>query len=351
MSICAYNLHLYPPFLNELRPGSSRRSAERIGLSKLIANNTTITCLGVGIEQSGERRIKKLFVGLEKNTTIKTLSLFDFGARHITTPIPNGCVEKLICDMYGADFLDIINMLKDNTTLSTLQIKGITSNPLNKEFEKYLCTASITTLDMYDCDYDMNDSLKSLMGNTRLSTLYLPLMLNYNYNRNDIRINLSKYLLKNTLCKLQILRSDINLDVLKQCSSLTHLLLSYKDATQINLINDFELLQKNLSILEINIFIYNDNYKSIWKNLHSERHDWLLRNRNARWDRVHAFIGDIVIIMAPIKVNFDMIPPYVMLEIIDWICPNNSYSTHLKKINLILGLYNSIRKIPRYTEL
>jgi hypothetical protein len=52
-------------------------------------------------------------------------------------------------------------------------------------------------------------------------------------------------------------------------------------------------------------------------------------------------IKDICIAFAPFN-----LPPYVLLEIIDWL-PNIIYERHLTKINLIVSLIKSIRKIKQ----
>jgi hypothetical protein len=60
-----------------------------------------------------------------------------------------------------------------------------------------------------------------------------------------------------------------------------------------------------------------------------------------RW--AHPDIIDICLALAP----FDL-PPYVLLEIIDWL-PQFEKVSHHKKIHLIQSVWNSIRKINMMT--
>ncbi len=52
-----------------------------------------------------------------------------------------------------------------------------------------------------------------------------------------------------------------------------------------------------------------------------------------------SIIKDVCIAFAPLQ-----LPPYVLLEIIDWL-PHIEYEKHFKKISLIISMRNSIRKI------
>lgn len=70
--------------------------------------------------------------------------------------------------------------------------------------------------------------------------------------------------------------------------------------------------------------------------------DWLNRNRRYRWKYQHSFIVDVYIGL--VSKSF-ILPPYVFLEIYDWLYPNNRYTTHLQKITLIQNLQHSIQKI------
>lgn len=69
----------------------------------------------------------------------------------------------------------------------------------------------------------------------------------------------------------------------------------------------------------------------------------LERNMKLHWEYRYEQIIEIILAMFPLN-----LPPYVMLWIIDWIYEDNKYSTHLKKINHIMKLYESIRKISGY---
>ncbi len=71
---------------------------------------------------------------------------------------------------------------------------------------------------------------------------------------------------------------------------------------------------------------------------------FILLTKNCRYairqsEHRQKIIKDICIAFA----SFDL-PPYVLLEIIDWL-PNMDYEKHFKKISLIISMRNSIRKI------
>ena len=61
--------------------------------------------------------------------------------------------------------------------------------------------------------------------------------------------------------------------------------------------------------------------------------------KSLEWSKVSSEIIDVCVAFASLD-----LPPYVLLEIIDWL-PFNIYVEHKKKIDLIVNLKKSISKI------
>ena len=77
---------------------------------------------------------------------------------------------------------------------------------------------------------------------------------------------------------------------------------------------------------------------------------YLRRNHGLRWNHIRPILTDVVIAFASLRILADLIPPYVLLEIFDWLYPNNIYTGHLKKITLITNMYKSIRSIKHISQ-
>ena len=62
----------------------------------------------------------------------------------------------------------------------------------------------------------------------------------------------------------------------------------------------------------------------------------------AKWSAVHSTIVDVCVALAPLS-----LPPYVLLEIIDWFPCYERCVRHKKKIDLILNVLKSVEKFKK----
>lgn len=293
------------------------RQARRIGISKIIADNSTIRNLHIDTVNS-YKKIDMLFEGLKHNTTLEHLHIHscpNIGK----LPFPNCNVKSLI--MGVITMKDCMALLSENTTLKSLTLFKFyveDDKMLLFRFCRFLQNLKVDKLHFGTISQSVPMSIyNDIFMNNNVVDLYLDLP--YNDISPSEFTTIIDTLCRNT--KLESLRFSNSLDPLTY--------LYFKKA-----------IEKNQSLI---------NFGTGYDKQTREIQHILDRNKNFRWEPTHKRITDVVIAMFPLRINNDSIPPYVMLWIIDWICPDNSYSTHFKKITLILNLYTSIRKIPRYT--
>ena len=110
---------------------------------------------------------------------------------------------------------------------------------------------------------------------------------------------------------------------------------------------------RRLSVRGINVQLNGIEYCSLLEQMESnpssginrgEIKKIITRNKKLRWERIHRLLLEISIIF------YSKFPPYVLLEIIDWV-PNIFYVNHYKKIQLINNVIVSINKIRRVEPL
>lgn len=351
MSIQTYDLN-DSRFLRELS-GLSSKDAKNIGLEKLIENNTTITRLSLymdlfNIKLSNIANYKALFKGMVKNTTLKYLKLmcdYNNGNLYGFLRIPNCTIETLYLHIDDSNQLDFYTiMLTGNTTLKKLVIndRDLTFKNKSVNFCEFLSKSFLNTLvipGIYPRHLYDTRCLQQYINciNTNLRKLIIP---------NLTGIDMKDLLNKRGLKKLSVHESNMNFNLLKGYHSIESLTIHYDTATVAkfkNLVNLF----RNMSIIKLRLKIKRlDVSQEEYDNTVGVMIDSILGfNRKLRWNYIHSQTTDIVIAMSSIIVNSEPIPSYVILWIIDWLYPDNPYSTHLKKITLIMNLHKSIRKL------
>lgn len=109
----------------------------------------------------------------------------------------------------------------------------------------------------------------------------------------------------------------------------------FKGDPQINLNKVLMIINHNKSIIDLRINDIDQSNDDLFSRS-------LQRNRILRQKRIYDESMGIIIAFSPYRIYGDLIPPYVMSEIFDWLYP---YTTHLMKINLIMKMYQTIRCI------
>lgn len=294
--------------------------ARKIGIAKLIADNTTVEELCIQ-NVPDSKKIDLIFEGLKHNITLKYLNINGFGYGRV--PFPNCGVKHLVINRPWLP--NCSKILSECTTLNTLTINNLhfyddSDNDSYEivEFGKFI----------------RNFKVKGLYINTDSTNVPPQICENIFKNENIQLLSITAQLLKlsnyDTIAK--ILSNNTKLETLSISSSNLNY---FVDGSMF-----LESLKSNKSIINFKIN-QDDGVSPPIRNI-------LMRNKCYRWHIIHRILVDVVIAMFPLRINNDSLPPYVMLEIYDWIYEDNPYSTHFKKITLIMGLYDSIRKIPRY---
>ena len=288
--------------------------ARKIGVAKLIEANTTVEKLIIR-NVPDSKKIDLIFEGLKNNTYLKDLDIKSFGDGRV--PFPN-CGVKHLSVNYAS--LSEIPRILSCTTLDTLTIRCLFNHYNNKpdkisEFGTFIQNFNIKRLCIYEF-YDnfssqicenifMNEHIKSL----EISSLF--------FRSRDF----------NTIAK--ILSQNTKLETLS--------IISVNSICYVNELMFLESLKSNKSIIDFKITEGCSSHVP-------KVNEILMRNLFLRWNFIRMILIDLVIAMFPLRIKDAPLPPYVLLEIFDWIYPDNPYSTHFKKINLIIDLYRSIKE-------
>jgi hypothetical protein len=185
-------------------------------------------------------------------------------------------------------------------------------------------------------DISSSACIEKIVYSAKLKSLYMPLM--------HIPISYTKL---DNLEELCIMDLSIDFITLIQSTSLRKLKMYQSFYYEIYMAP----LMRNTSITSLQLMTGNkcifDNERVFISHYSIQLSKWLNDNKSLRWKYRHAMVSNITIAMFPLD-----LPPYVLLEIIDWIYKDNPYSTHYKKIMLIINLYRSMRILrPKYTIL
>lgn len=111
-------------------------------------------------------------------------------------------------------------------------------------------------------------------------------------------------------------------------------------------------LEKNFHLLDVEIIQgYSLEYLLVFfikkyiivRSIEDQRQQQIVsRNKRVSWPIVHRMILNSCIAMSPLQ-----LPPYVLLEIFDWLPLIEKHVSHVKKIHLIEKIAATIRKVKK----
>lgn len=283
---------------------------------------------------------------ISATSSIKCLSLYDSNIGIVRIPACISTIEYYECVYNGQINTLAEKLIESPAVIKRLVLSGRLFTDNSEMFCEYLKRCQIEELDLIgvvdDSSYYTHDHLekylKILSTNTNLKTLRLPKFGFPNYDRPLMLTKLENLSISN---RSLAYNTAEHLATFTSLSSLTVLHLTDLGPYDLN------MLVKNSSIRELNfegvlpsVFYVGippyERFAYLWVN------HWLDRNKSMQWKHVSGVVTNITIAMFRLD-----LPPYVLLEIIDWICPDNPYSTHYKKIMLVLRLYARMRAIVR----
>lgn len=306
--------------------GMTLKEARKIPLKHLIENNTRITSLTIKYNLNDDLQV--ISSGLSNNTTLTRLCIID---KHFHTNRQNIITMTNILDLelevYRLDQFTLIFM--NNTNLNKLCIKtnyicNIGSLIENHKNLKELIIDNVNHVYHNDAHHIFNLIFDALFKNASITKLTY-----FNVECPMFQINTT---LKSLHIKSLFIRPDFSM-TLKNNTTLEELV-DYNYTR--NFISIYDDLYDNKSII------------SIGNNDPTVRIDyWLRGNKSYRWKSQHSRITDIYIGLVSKSL---IIPPYIILEIFDWLYLDNPFTSHLKKITLIMSLQNSVKKIWKIGE-
>lgn len=304
----------------------SIKQARNMGIRKLIETNTDTE--SIYIKNCQIEDFNELLAGLKTNTTLTKLMV-----NHLNRKNPDSRISKLeksmvllmISDYVYVD--DLIRLFEKGIHIHNLLIKIIYNDltaPYLPNFTNLIQTMNVTRVDIsiviYDIEIEILKSISHIFNNPHI-----------------ISLSINQWILEQLILHTQInyLQTNTKLETLKVKKTSDH----------IDNIKRLSCVIKNIS--EINTSIVKVVLYST--NTHSRDElsyvPYLERNRQLRWNYIHGVLMNVIIAFASYRIRDDLIPPYVLSEIFDWIYPDNPYTTHLKKINLIMKMYQTIRCI------
>lgn len=358
--------------LKIIAPTLSNEASPEIRLAA-IEHNTTLTrldldlCLGCRNSYSSSGRcdcqdchdncyhsrhlLNSLFHGLNANRTLKVLKLYHDSISYI--PFVPVNVRTLIFDcesVYRNDYVNmLVNLIQHSAwSLNELVFVGMCTDGfsdvnswISQPLVNYLKRGNITSVDFQEC-YNANSNsqaiiayIDTLIAHAKLRSVIVPYFLTIT--------SASKLLSMNSLEELAIIDRNIDFDALALSTSLRTLVIYVTLGYE----HTLERLYECTSVVSLRLmsgpsYCLFDNVamgcfsRTIDKKLCS----WLAVNKSLRWNHTHGCVLDLAIAMFRLE-----LPPYVLLEIIDWLYPDNPYSTHYKKIMLVLGVYRCAKRI------
>lgn len=237
----------------------------------------------------------------------------------------------------GDNYWDTIDLsiVKWCSSLESLEISGSLMHG-EGQFYDYIKSTNLKKLSIRITDFDIMRILEILYQNTTIKHLYLHGKLEL-YRNSDIKI---PNLLKNTnlvsLGAHPTLLSEIHKyhnNAFTHNTTLTNLILYNKYPPPIEIVY-------NISIISCK---YDDSEYRQYQHIFDQ---WTDMNKSLRWKSQHGLILDTYLALQP---RYNPLPPYVFLEIFDWMIDSNiklcynPFVSHRQKIHLIMSIRRSIR--------
>ncbi|TXG79908.1 MAG: hypothetical protein E6R13_09210 [Spirochaetes bacterium] len=292
--------------------------AKKKSLEQLISDNTKIVSLSLYYDM--EYDFGYIALGLSKNTILTQLCI----KMRATDMSLNNIVDL---NLHTLILKDTISLFITNTKLQKLSITSGVRGDISSYIKNHINLKELY-IDYYDTSNMKLDTLlcDAISKNTTITKLTY---------RGDIYGCIS---INTTLKSLHIDIEHITPSFYKYISS----------STTLEEFVDIDYIHGRTSIYDKIIEFDNISVISIGFNKPTKKIlDWLKRNRSLRWKSQSMFITNIYIGL--VSKSF-MLPPYVFLEIYDWLYPDNPYTSHLKKINMIMNLQKSVQRIWKPDE-
>jgi len=285
------------------------------------------------IIDSTYRSFRQIFDGSIFSKTRLEIS----GHFHVLQYIDRLNLKELL--IKGDNYWDSIDLsiVKWCSSLKSLEISGSLMHG-EGQFYDYIKSANLKKISIRITDFDIMRILESLYQNTSITHLYLHGGLGSHQN-SDIKI---PNLLKNTnlvsLGAHPTLLSEIykyHNNAFTHNTTLTNLILYNKYPPPIEIVY-------NISIISCK---YDDSEYRQYQHIFDQ---WTDMNKSLRWKLQHALILDIYLALHS---RYNPLPPYVFLEIFDWMIDSdiklgyNPFVSHTQKIHLIMSIRKSIKLI------
>lgn len=326
-----------------------------------IEHNTKLTRLDLNLwwdhdDHGGRpqpRHLNSLFHGLNSNKTLKVLKLYHYSIPYI--PFVPVNIHTLIFDCTSVrnnDYLSqLVNLIQHSAwSLSKMVFIGMCTNGsyttmdddgVSQPLVNYLKRGNITSVDFQQCyntnsnDRAINTYIDTLLVHEKLRSVIVPHFLTID--------SASRLLSLDSLEELAIIDRHIDFDALILSTSLRTLVIY----VTLQYEHTLERLFKCKSIVSLRLMsgpsycLFDNGAMGCFsRTIDKKLCAWLSINKSLRWNRTHGCVLDLAIAMFRLE-----LPPYVLLEIIDWLYPDNPYSTHYKKIMLVLGVYRCAKRI------
>lgn len=306
-------------------------------LAELMACNTCITSLFIAdITRFGSRRVE-LFKGLERNTTLVQLTM---PTSDDIQELPNNGIKTLILN--NATEYHIVKMIRNNTTIQTLVLHDYRKTEDDILFKYIENNKNILKLEIgrYYQSHEFENYLRCLIQNDTLTSINCLAYSNTVAIRNLISILLSKTNLKSLTINVDLWSLNIN---------------SFESLNNNTTLESLHIVSDNIGVGDFSRHLGNNTSiihyvqkRRIGTNafkLTNLTGQYTKRNRELRWKHIHGVFLDLIIALYPMKINNEPLPPYVLLEIFDWLYPDNPYCKHFQKITFIYNVLRTLKKI------
>jgi hypothetical protein len=296
------------------------KTALQMPLDQLIESNTSVTSIMLEFNKSNELtdHLTAITKGLSKNSVLTRLHIK--GDRLLCSNI-SGANNILELYLEIDKLEDLIGLFNSNTKLQTLRIEtnhgyDISSYIANHKSLRTLHIGSINYRESREHQY--SNLFQAIANNTYITKLIY----------DDVPTNL---VISNSLKHLEIYICLIPPKFLINLVNNTNLETLVDNHYKYGWVSIYDKIFGNTSIINIG---HNKPTITI--------HNWLNRNRSYRWKHINPMIVNYYIGL--VSKTF-ILPPYVLLEIFDWLHQDNPYTKHIMKITLIVSLQKSIKKI------
>ena len=348
-------LRIIAPNLSNKVPFETRLAA--------IEHNTTLTRLDLNLylcsyglnNNDGRHHLKCLFHGLNANKALRVLKLYHDSIADI--PFLPINIHTLIFDcgsmsMRNNDYLSqLVNLIQHSgLSLNKMIFVGMCAtgsyitddnDGISQPLVNYFKRGNITSVDFRHC-YNTNSNnraiiayIDTLIAHAKLRSVIAPYFLTID--------SASRLLSLDSLEELAIIDRNIDFNALALSTSLRTLVIYVTLGYE----HTLEQLYKCRSIVSLRLMsgpsycLFNNVAMGCFsRTIDKKLCSWLAVNKSLRWNHTHGCVLDLAIAMFRLE-----LPPYVLLEIIDWLYPDNPYSTHYKKIMLVLGVYRCAKRI------